>query len=93
MSTSKDNQEPKGNNANRVLASFFRLKTQVVRVGDGKFAARYKRWYNLSWTYIGINYNWKSFTLKDGYVVVDSEEEACKKIKEKFFEIEVVSNG
>jgi hypothetical protein len=85
------NKQEKSNELYHVLAAVFSTKKQVVQVND-KYAARYKKWWQKEWTYIGINSVWSKRGLHQNFVLEESKEAAYKKLKRWFPEV-VVLNG
>ena len=85
------NKQKQSNELYHVLADVFSTKKQVVQVND-KYAARYKKWWQKEWTYIGINLTWSKRHLHQDFVLEESKEAACKKLKRWFPEV-VVLNG
>lgn len=69
------------------MKKFFRTKKQIVKVGDF-YAARYKKWYQLSWRYLGNRYVWNKKQLGQPYVLCFTHEEALLKLKCRFPKIE-----
>jgi len=67
----------------------FSTKKQVVKVND-KYAARYKKWWQLSWRYVGINDVWSGRYLTYCFVLTDTKEQACEKLNNWLPKIEVL---
>jgi hypothetical protein len=84
-------KQEKSNDLYPVLAAGFSTKKQVVKVND-KYAARYKKWWQINWTYIGIESTWSKRHLLKDYVLEEKKEAACNKLKRWFPEV-VVLNG
>jgi hypothetical protein len=78
------------NNSFCTLLAAFETKKEVVKVND-KFAARYKKWWQISWRYIGIQSSWGRSKLNRIYVLEDTKEDACYKLK-MWFPIVVKTN-
>ena len=69
----------------------FSTKKQIVKVND-KYAARYKKWWQFSWRYIGINYTWSERCLHYDFVLCDTKEQACEKLNRQLTnKIEILS--
>ena len=68
----------------------FSIKKQVVKVND-KYAARYKKWWQLEWTYIGQNHTWDKDYLHNGFILLDTKEEACVRLNNWLPKIEILS--
>jgi hypothetical protein len=84
------NKQKQSNELYTVLATFFSTKKQVIKVND-KYAARYKKWWQISWTYIGIDETWSERYLYNSYVLEDTKEAACNKLKRWFPKIEILN--
>jgi len=85
------NKQEQSNELYHVLAAVFSTKKQVVKVND-KYAARYKKWWQTNWIYIGINSTWSKTHLHCDFVLEETKEAACEKLKKWFSEI-IVLNG
>lgn len=84
------NKQEQSNELYPVLAAVFSTKKQVVKVND-KYAARYKKWWQISWTYIGINSTWSKKYLFADYVLEPTKEAACNKLSKWFPKVEVLN--
>jgi len=71
-----------------VLTTVFKTQKQVVKINN-KYAARYKKWYHFHWKYIGIEESWLKFNYN--FILVDTKEEACEKLRKWFAEPEVIN--
>tara|TARA_R110002051_G_scaffold288934_1_gene351820 strand:+ start:69 stop:341 length:273 start_codon:yes stop_codon:yes gene_type:complete len=85
-----DNKENETKSEIYTLLAAFETKKEVVKVND-KYAARYKKWWQISWRYIGIDCVWGKSKLNRDYVLENTEEEAFYKLK-KWFPIVVKTN-
>jgi len=56
------------------------MKGEIVKV-NGKYVARIKRWYNIRWRYIGINYTHSCKYAGMFFVTCDTYNEAQSKLK------------
>lgn len=68
------------------MKKFFRTKKQIVKVAN-RYAARYKKWYQLSWRYTNCRYSYKRL---NGYVLFDTRLEAVENIDEYFSKHQIV---
>ena len=73
-----------------MLAAVFMTKKQVVKVND-KYAARYRKWYQFSWRYLGQAAIWDKTELHQDFILTDTKEAACSKLKRFFPTIEVLN--
>jgi len=85
------NKQKQSNELYLMLAAVFSTKKQVVQVND-KYAARYRKWWQKEWRYIGRNLTWSKRDLRQDFVLEESKEAACQKLKRWFPEV-VVLNG
>ena len=51
------------------------MKAQIIKM-NGKYAARYKRWYQFQWHYLSLNYTWTAREPVMRYCLMDTELEA-----------------
>ena len=62
------------------------MKKQVVKI-EGRYAARFKKWYHIQWRYIGIRKTWKESMLcfeAEEYILHDSKELADQRLIDFF---------
>ena len=51
------------------------MKAQIIKM-NGKYAARYKRWYQFQWSYLSLTYIWTDREDIVRYCLMDTELEA-----------------
>jgi len=62
------------------------MKKQVVKI-EGKYAARFKKWYHLQWRYIGVRKAWREDMLSfntERYTMHDTKELADQRLIDFF---------
>jgi hypothetical protein len=64
------------------------MKKEIIKIGNG-YCARYKKWYNLNWRYIGINYSHRKPMLGMLHL---TEESAIDSLNRMFHDYEVVKS-
>lgn len=60
------------------------MKKEVVNV-NGKYAARFKRWYHIRWRYIGNAHTWNESEIKGSSLILTNDYyKAEKKLNDWF---------
>lgn len=71
------------------MKTIFKTKKEVVRI-NGKYAARFKKWWQLDWRYIGQSYTHLNLSRNSDYILEENIEDANAKLKIWFPNIEII---